>query len=51
MKENKKNKDLEDTLQYILAKKENCDLIISNDENFYADDIEVISSEEFLKNF
>jgi predicted nucleic acid-binding protein len=51
MKENKKYKDLEDTIQYILAKKENCDLIISNDENFYADDIEVLSSEEFLKNF
>ncbi len=51
MKENKKYKDLEDTMQYILAKKENCDLIISNDENFYADDIEVLSSEEFLKNF
>jgi predicted nucleic acid-binding protein len=49
MKENKKYKDLEDTMQYILAKKENCDLIISNDENFYADDIEGISSEEFCK--
>jgi predicted nucleic acid-binding protein len=49
MKENKKYKDLEDTMQYILAKKENCDLIISNDENFYADDIEIMSSEEFLK--
>jgi predicted nucleic acid-binding protein len=47
MKENKKYKDLEDTMQYILAKKENCDLIISNDENFYADDIEIMSSEEF----
>ena len=49
MKENKNYKDLEDTIQYVLAKKENCDLIISNDENFYADDMEVISSEEFLK--
>jgi predicted nucleic acid-binding protein len=47
MKENKKYKDLEDTMQYILAKKENCDLIISNDENFYAKDIEIMSSEEF----
>jgi predicted nucleic acid-binding protein len=49
MKENKKYKDLEDTMQYILAKKENCDLIISNDANFYADDIEIMSSKEFLK--
>jgi predicted nucleic acid-binding protein len=47
MKENKKYKDLEDTIQYVLAKKEGCDLIISNDENFYADDIEIMSSEEF----
>ena len=44
MKKNKKYKDLEDTMQYILAKKENCDLIISNDANFYADDIEIMSS-------
>ena len=49
MKENKNYKDLEDTIQYILAKKQNCDLIISNDENFYASDIEVLSSEEFCK--
>jgi len=49
MKENKNYQDLEDTMQYILAKKQNCDLIISNDENFYAEDIEVISSEEFCK--
>jgi predicted nucleic acid-binding protein len=49
MKENKKYKDLEDTIQYVLAKKEGCDLIISNDENFYAEDIEILSSEEFLK--
>jgi predicted nucleic acid-binding protein len=49
MKEDKKYKDLEDTIQYILAKKENCDLIISNDENFYAKDIEVMSSKEFCK--
>ena len=49
MKENKNYKDLEDTIQYTLAKKQNCDLIISNDENFYAEDIEVISSEEFCK--
>ena len=47
MKENKNYKDLEDTMQYILAKKENCDLIISNDENFYASDIKVLSSKEF----
>ncbi len=49
MKTEKSYKDLEDTIQYILAKKENCNLIISNDENFYASDIKVISSKEFCK--
>ncbi len=49
MKKDKNYYDLEDTIQYILAKKENCNLIISNDENFYSFDIEVMSSEEFCK--
>ncbi len=49
MKTDKKYEDLEDTIQYILAKKEGCDLIISNDENFYASDVKVVSSEEFCK--
>ena len=44
-------KDLEDTLQYIMAKKENCDMIISNDENFVSRDIEVLTSEAFYKKF
>ncbi|MCH9741232.1 MAG: PIN domain-containing protein [Epsilonproteobacteria bacterium] len=50
MKEDKNYCDLEDTIQYILAKKKRCDLILSNDKNFYASDIEVLSSEEFLNN-
>jgi len=49
MKEDKNYKDLEDTMQYILAKKEGCDLIISNDEKSYALDIEVLSSKEFCE--
>ena len=44
-------KDLEDTLQYIMAKKENCDMIISNDENFVSKNIEVLTSKEFYKRF
>ena len=46
-------KDLEDTLQYILAKKEKCDLIISNDSQFVSKDIPLIDTKEFyneLKN-
>ncbi len=49
MKENHKFKDLEDTLQYILAKKQKCDLIISNDKNFASEDIKVLTSEKFLE--
>ena len=40
-------KDLEDTLQYILAKKEKCDLIISNDTQFVSKDIPLIDTKEF----
>ena len=48
MKENPKFKDLEDTIQYILAKKEGCDLIISNDKEFASDEIELVTTKEFL---
>eukprot|EP01156_Anaeramoeba_ignava_P016171 Anaeramoba_ignava/a619040_5.p1 GENE.a619040_5~~a619040_5.p1 ORF type:complete len:142 (-),score=18.98 a619040_5:28-453(-) len=49
MKENQKFKDLEDTIQYILAKKEGCDLILSNDKNFVSDEIELLTTKEFLE--
>ena len=39
--------DLEDTIQYIMAKKQQCDLMLSNDATFKSRDIRVISSEEF----
>ena len=42
--------DLEDTIQYIMAKKYKCDLIISNDERFASKEIQLMSSEEFYKN-
>ena len=51
MKQNKNYKDLEDTLQYVLAKKLSCELIISNDKNFYSDEIRLISSEIFCKEY
>lgn len=47
MRADKNYEDLEDTLQYILAKKEKCELILSNDKGFYSSDIEVMSSKEF----
>ncbi len=40
--------DLEDTLQYILARKQNCDFIISNDKNFISKEILLLTSEEFF---
>ena len=51
MRENKKFKDLEDTLQYVLAKNKKCDLIISNDKNFYVEDMELLNSDEAAKRF
>ena len=51
MRENKDFRDLEDTLQYVLAKKSKCDIIISNDKNFYSDDIKIMNSKEFCENY
>ena len=48
MKEDTNFKDLEDTLQYVLAKEEECDLILTNDKNFYSPDIKTTSTSEFL---
>ena len=49
MEQDKKFKDLEDILQYVFAKKEECQLILSNNENFYSPDIEVLNTREFCK--
>ena len=48
MKNDTKYKDLEDTIQYIMAKKIHCDLILSNDKGFVSDDIALMSSEAYL---
>ena len=49
MHEDKRYHDLGDTLQYILAKKHRCDLILSNDQSFVSLDIPLVSSEAFCK--
>ena len=49
MIEDKDYIDLEDTIQYVLAKKLKCDLIISNDKRFVSKDINLLTSEEFCK--
>jgi len=51
MREDKNFKDLEDTIQYVLAKNTNCDLVITNDKKFHSPDIELFSSDDFIKKF
>jgi len=51
MAQNSDFKDLEDTIQYILAKKALCDCIVSNDKNFLSPDILLLNSEEFFERF
>lgn len=48
MERNKKYSDLEDTIQYVMARKEKCDYIITNDKNFASGDVPVLSSVEAL---
>ena len=49
MKQNSKFKDLEDTIQYVMAKKVDADLILSNDGAFVSDGIPLMSTEMFCK--
>lgn len=51
MERNEKYVDLEDTIQYVMARKEKCDYIITNDNSFASGDVPVLSSEEALKKF
>jgi len=51
MQKNNNYHDLEDTLQYILALKSSCELIISNDQNFVSEEIEVLSTQKFMERF
>jgi len=48
MKKNKNYKDLEDTIQYVMAKKVGCDLILSNDKGFVSEDLVLMSSSKFI---
>ena len=50
MKNNKNFTDLEDTIQYIMAKKASCDLILSNDKGFVSEVVDLMSSGDFLEN-
>lgn len=48
MERNEKYSDLEDTIQYVMARKEKCDYIITNGKAFASGDVPVLSSEEAL---
>ena len=40
--------DMEDVIQYVLAKKTECNLIVTNDKRFVAKEIDCIGSEGFM---
>ena len=44
-------KDMEDTIQYILALQQNCDLIITNDKKFVAKNINCMNAKAFVSKF
>lgn len=49
MKQNKNYTDLEDTIQYVMAKKAGCDLILSNDKGFVSEDLVLMCSGNFIE--
>ncbi len=49
MKNNPDYTDLEDTIQYVMAKKMQCDLILSNDKGFVSTDIKLMSTKMFCE--
>jgi len=48
MEKNENFSDLEDTIQYVMARKERCDYIISNDKEFFSHDVPLLSSSRAL---
>ena len=44
-------KDMEDTIQYVLALQENCDLIITNDKKFVSKKITCLNAKDFTNEF
>ena len=51
MEKDKLFKDLEDGIQYVIAKSQGCNLILSNDKGFYSPDIEIFDVKSFLEVF
>ena len=51
MREDGDYKDLEDTIQYIMARNIGCDVIVSNDKRFVSKEIAIMDSKTFVKRF
>ena len=51
MEEDPDYTDLEDAIQYLLAKQEGCDLIVTNDRYFTAKKLPVTDSETFCRTY
>jgi len=49
MREDGDYTDMEDTIQYVLAKQMGCDLIVTNDKRFVAKEIKCVGSAEFME--
>ncbi len=48
MERNEQYTDLEDTIQYVMARKEKCDYILTNDNAFASGDVPVLSAKEAI---
>ena len=49
MEKNDKFSDMEDTIQFIMARKVRCDYIVTNDKGFYSQDLPLLCSQEALE--
>ena len=51
MEKNPAFADLEDTIQYVMARRKRCDYIITNDAQFFSHDVPMLGSAEALEIF
>jgi predicted nucleic acid-binding protein len=51
MRKDSDYKDFEDTIQYIMALNEKCEIIVTNDKHFVSKEIECMSSKAFVETF
>jgi len=51
MEKNEKFTDLEDTIQFVMARKERCDYIITNDKGFYSHETVLLTSTKAIVEF